>query len=73
MIMLFFNLGCNSAEEKKEPAVILPAKELKNVAYGTDNDQKLDIYRRVGMKIQKYLYLYTVAAGVAAIRLTLAM
>jgi len=47
MIMLFFNLGCNSAEEKK-PKVILPAQELKNVSYGNDADQKMDVYLPAG-------------------------
>lgn len=44
MIMLFFNLGCNSNGENKQPDVVLPAKELKNVAYGNDPEQKMDIY-----------------------------
>lgn len=44
MIMLFFNLGCNQVEEKTQPKTILPAKEIKNVAYGNEADQKLDIY-----------------------------
>lgn len=44
IIMLFFNLGCNDAAEKKEPKEILPAQELKNVAYGKDPEQTMDMY-----------------------------
>lgn len=47
LMILFFNLGCKNAEEDK-PKVILPAKELKNVSYGTDSQQKLDIYLPAG-------------------------
>jgi acetyl esterase/lipase len=55
MMMLFFSVGCNSAEKDPKPVEILPAKELRNVAYGDAPQQKMDIYlpkgRNQGTKV----------------------
>lgn len=46
-IMLFFNLGCKESGENT-PRPILPATELKNVSYGNDAEQLMDVYLPAG-------------------------
>jgi acetyl esterase/lipase len=48
MIMLFFNLGCKDTGARDPEKIILPAKELKNIPYGSDPDQKMDVYLPAG-------------------------
>lgn len=45
IIMLFFNAGC---KEVRQPEKILPARELINVSYGNDPEQKMDVYLPAG-------------------------
>lgn len=47
-IILFFTTGCNSANKNNPEPSALPAKEMRNVQYGRNAEQRMDVYLPAG-------------------------
>ena len=70
MLLAFLTFGYNQGENSNQPNENLPAQDILNTAYGTDSEQKMDIYLPAGRNENtKVIILCTAAAGAAVRKL----
>lgn len=64
IVLLFFNLGCNSADENQGTKKSdLPAQDMMNVSYGSNAQQKMDIYLPAGRNAETKVFILVHGGG----------
>ncbi len=62
MILLLLNSGCNQADNEAT-GQILPAQEILNVSYGSDPEQKMDVYLPQGRNSETKVFVLVHGGG----------
>ncbi|HEX8269099.1 MAG TPA: alpha/beta hydrolase [Flavobacterium sp.] len=64
LILLFIGFGCNSSDNDNiAPPTNLPARDMMNVAYGTDPEQKIDLYLPAGRNTDTKVFILVHGGG----------